>query len=183
MDGLGHTGVLNVASAGNSQAQGPFSQFGPIGTVNNLGSRWRDGKLTKSDSTVLVAAADSFLNWLAEFSSVSDPLRPEEALSMVAAPGYQEMTWWREDGKWQMMPVDGTSFSAPRMSGLTRVVLKARESKGLPALTYGEYYKAVRESTTLLPGREDWEGGSLVNPVRLLQLLTTPAAKAPELKK
>ncbi|MBY0449490.1 MAG: S8/S53 family peptidase [Cyanobacteria bacterium] len=170
LEALGQTGVTNFVSAGNAQGASLRMQYDPVGTQNTLGTRIdKDGKVTQPNSAVLVAAVDGLTKWLTEFSSMPNPLRLDDALRMYAAPGYQEMTMYKnDDNQWVMMPVDGTSFSSPNLAGLKQVADRARANKGLPAWNNDAVANALKASSAPLPGRESWESGLYVDPTKFL---------------
>ncbi|HEY9686499.1 MAG TPA: S8 family serine peptidase [Coleofasciculaceae cyanobacterium] len=173
---LGRTGVLNFLAAGNEQGGGPTAEFGRIGSTSTLGVRLdKDRNARQPDSTVMVSAIDGFAKLLAEFSSTGNPVRKEDAIRMVGAPGVQDQTLYRDnDNRWRSLPVDGTSFASPHMEALFRIAQAAREKRGLPSLSEAEIQKKITQASEPIEGRESWEGGDYVNPLKLLAEFMTP---------
>ncbi len=174
MQALGQTGVTNVVSAGNAQG-GTFDQrFDPIGEQNGLGSRVNNQmEVTKPNSTLLIAAVDGLSRWLAEFSSMPNPLRLEEALEMFGAPGYRvPLAAYGE--------ADGTSFSAPNISGIIHREGMIRAALGLPPLTAEQRRLALINASQPLPNRQPWETGRYVDPVAYFREIIKPVPTEPQ---
>ena len=179
MEILSRMDVKHSIAAANSHGVFPaIARYGAIGEVNNLGLRYgNDGKITQPDGVFVAAAHDKYANMLAEFTSKQDPLRVAEAIQLLSFQGVHVIAPWVENGKWELGPVNGTSFAAPNQVAMLAWGIEARKTAGLPSLSPKEWREVFNRSTGKFPDSEPQEGANYFDATRFLQEVLKPQAQ------
>jgi hypothetical protein len=154
-------GIKHSISAGNSRGDSPSSaRYGGLGEVNSLGLRFTDDKEYEQPDGVFIAGAqDAYAGArLAEFTSSGDALKPDNGLRVISFDGTNVLLPWVE-GKWILMPINGTSFAAPNQEAMIAWAEEAFEKAGVnPSME--EWRALMNNSRIEMPHYEDYEGGS-----------------------
>lgn len=181
MELLSRMGVKHSVAAGNFQgANDRWFKYGALGSTTNLGLRIdKNGNFIDPEGVFVASAMDFYANTLAEFSSKQDPHRKSAARKMISFNGVHVLTMWNEDGIWLWYPQNGTSFAAPAQVALFAWGRQARDEAELKPLTNKEWKWILENSTKMLEGREEYEGGRYIHVPTFLEevLKPTPVPK------
>lgn len=154
-------GIKHSVSAGNSRGDSPASaRYGGLGEINALGLRFNDEKQYEQPDGVFIAGAqDAFAGArLTEFTSSGDPLVPDNNLRVISYDGANVLLPW-VDGKWVLMPINGTSFSAPNQQAMIAWAEEAFDKAGVtPGMA--EWRTLLNNSRIVMKQYDDYEGGS-----------------------
>jgi subtilisin family serine protease len=139
-------GITFVISAGNEG--GDTMRHHLVGTLNLLGFNKQNGKLVQSNGVILVGASDTqgsqdrskhTVSWFSSVGDVFNSSQPD-----VMAPGTNIPLVNREaNGVMNMDEMDGTSFSAPIVTG---IALLMNQAAGKPLET--EKLKEILKNNT-----------------------------------
>lgn len=174
MEVLSRMDVKHAIAAANSHgAFPPQARFAGLGEVNNLGLRFsrNNNGMSQPDGVFIAAAHDAYTGRMAEFSSKLDELRPEEAVKMRSFQGVNSMLPDIEDGKWVMIPGNGTSFASPNQAAMLLWGAEAVRGAGVDPLTHKQWQEIFDRSIQPLMGRERIEGGDIFSVPRFIEEL------------
>jgi HEAT repeat protein len=182
-------GILFVFAAGNEGEEAGIPGIGTLSLfgldVDKLTGEEKADLSYIMDKVVLVGAAnplgsdDPKQHRLADFSSVGDSLN-RKLLPTVLAPGVDMSVYGYENGKRTRELVNGTSFAAPFVTGLTALMWQKN-----PKLTPAQVRDILKATAVPLPGLPDtYQGVGEVSPqeaLRQAEALRPRKRKKPQL--
>lgn len=156
---LANTGTLSIISIGNDYSKYPGDhRNGEIAEWNALGLRFLgNGKFVQPKNVIHASTLDEYNGSIAPFNGIQDPLRTNTNIESLGIHGTLILpSFYKHRGALENKPGSGSSFSAPRLTGVLGLLLEKANNSSL-SLNPQELREAAFNSAKEIPNSKCFE--------------------------